>query len=509
LLKPFISRVVACSGALAMLLSSGGAVAQAPSLIAFPRIVEAPDTTTAADAGPYACTTPMPIHTYKNFHCYSPADIMAAYGVDKVHALGNAGMGSGKTIVLVDSYGSPTAANDLQFFHDAFFKGLPNPKFDQVYPNGTLTYDNTATGNGLSGPSAAANWSFEATLDIEWAYAMAPLAHIVLLATNPAETLGVQGLPNMFKDMRDAIDAYPAGTIFSQSFGTAEQNFGGAAAQQQAAFDQTYQYGIATKHDTFVAASGDEGSGGADKLHKESGTFPYQVVGYPASSPYNLTVGGTQLMYNWTWAPTSSSAYLASGAQNPAFFNSVATPGSITEPVWKESYLGGNDTSAGGRSSVYSLPSWQSQQAPVIGANARGVPDLSWSAAVNGGVLVYITAFPNAIRPGWHITGGTSAGSPQIAGLLADVNSLRAKAGKLPIADPHKAIYSLGNSSSASASYRDITPMHFGTVNFPLVDNQWDGTPTVAGLPVLSGWDMTTGFGSPHADKWVPALAGS
>ncbi len=34
-----------------------------------------------------------------------------------------------------------------------------------------------------------------------------------------------------------AIDKYPAGTIFSQSFGPAEQTFGGAALNQMTAFD--------------------------------------------------------------------------------------------------------------------------------------------------------------------------------------------------------------------------------------------------------------------------------
>ncbi len=502
MLKRFLQRLLAVPATLA-LLAGGAPALPVPTLIAFPRAVEAPDTTTDATAGPYACTTPAPIHRYKHFHCYTPSDIFGAYGVDQLHALGNSGMGAGQTIVLVDSYGSPTAAGDIKAFHDAFFAGLPDPNFDEVYPQGTLTYDNTAVGNGLAGPNSAAGWAFEATLDIEWAYAMAPLAHIVLLATNPAETLGVQGLTNMFKDMRSAIDTYPAGTVFSQSFGTAEQNFGGAMAQQQARFDQVYKYGIAVKHDTFVASSGDSGSGGSDKIHRESGTFPYQVVGYPGSSPYNVSVGGTQLMYNWKWDPTSSSA------ADPGFFNSDVAVGVAAEPVWKESFLGGNDTSAGGKSAVYDLPIWQAQQASVIGANARGVPDLSWSAAVNGGVLVYITAFPNAIRPGWHITGGTSAGSPQIAGLLADVNSLRASAGKNPIGDPHAAIYALGNGSNWFTYYRDVTAQTFGTVHYPLVDNQWDGTPGVAGQPVLSGWDMTTGFGSPLAFKWATALAAS
>ena len=123
--------------------------------------------------------------------------------------------GTGQTIVLVDAYGSPTAANDIKFFHDTFFKSLPDPNFDEVYPLGNPTANYTCkNSHGLSGPCSAAGWSFEATLDIEWAYAMAPLAHIVLLATPPAETLGVPGLPNMFKGIQMAIDKYPAGTVF-------------------------------------------------------------------------------------------------------------------------------------------------------------------------------------------------------------------------------------------------------------------------------------------------------
>ena len=63
--------------------------------------------------------------TFGEFHCYAPDQIAGAYGVDKLHAAGL--MGQGQTIVLVDSYGSPTAANDIQFFHDTIFPKLPNP----------------------------------------------------------------------------------------------------------------------------------------------------------------------------------------------------------------------------------------------------------------------------------------------------------------------------------------------------------------------------------------------
>src|SRR5260370_34957592 len=113
---------------------------------------------------------------------------------------------------------------------------------------------------------------------------MPPLAHIVLLATPPAEPLGVQGLPTLFKAIQLAIDAYPPGTVFSQSFGLAEETFGGAALTQMQGFDQTYQYGIA-KGETFLASSGDEGNGGAAKQPKESTVLSTTAVGFPPVSP--------------------------------------------------------------------------------------------------------------------------------------------------------------------------------------------------------------------------------
>ena len=118
-----------------------------------PLAIEAPDTGTAPKGGGPACTSPVPVHTYAVYHCYTPADIAAAYTIQSLHTAGN--LGQGQTIVLVDSYGSPTAKQDLQFFHDTFFPTLPNPNFDQVYPLGAPTYNNTFSGNGMSGPAAA------------------------------------------------------------------------------------------------------------------------------------------------------------------------------------------------------------------------------------------------------------------------------------------------------------------------------------------------------------------
>ena len=148
----FITPLVGVPMALAAASAAPAAVVPGPQLV--PLALQAPDTQALTATGAAACTTPAPVHTYAFYHCYGPAQITAAYGVDAVHSSGD--LGQGQTIVLVDSYGSPTGAQDLQYFHDTFFSSLPNPNFDEVYPQGKPDYHNTAHGNGMSGPAAAA-----------------------------------------------------------------------------------------------------------------------------------------------------------------------------------------------------------------------------------------------------------------------------------------------------------------------------------------------------------------
>jgi subtilase family serine protease len=458
------------------------------------------------------------------FHCYTPQDIRAAYGVDAVPPIGSApNFGKGQTIVLVDSYGSPTAAADLQHFHDTFFAGLPNPNFQQIFPQGNPQYNNTCTNSkGLSGPCSAANWSGEATLDIEWAYAIAPEAQIVLLAVPPAETEGVQGFPNLFKAISGEIAATPPGTVFSMSFGVTEQTFGGAAASQTAKFDQVFQQGLA-KNDNFFAATGDYGSSDFSKQAKDSRMYPFPVVGWPATSPYVVAVGGTQLQYGWTWDPTSDNPYTSTGAFNPAYWNSTSSGDS--QAVWNESWASPPIGTGGGASVIYGRPSWQKGVDAGYG-NHRLIPDTAWNAAVNGGVDVYITAYPQfncGNSTGcWTFFGGTSAATPQTAAVVALANAARSAAGKQPLGFLDPILYQDGVGASAS-DYTDIVPQHFGSapksfagsevgVSGPvyksvgdLQDNQlWESSN--AGYPTTSGYDATTGWGAPSAGPFVSAL---
>lgn len=517
---------LAISAALAgSTIAAGAAAAAAPVLAGGlqPLAVQVPNSLrTATQTSSTACVLPDGSDV-SFFHCYTPQQIRAAYGVSSVGTIDVAGAtvpnyGQGQTIVLVDAYGSPTAAADLQTFHDTFFPDLPNPHFEQVFPLGNPQYHNTCTkSSGLSGPCAAAGWSGEATLDIEWAYSIAPEANIVLLAVPPAETLGVQGFPNLFKAISGEIDATPAGTVFSMSFAVTEQTFGGAAAAQTAKFDQVFKKGLA-KGDNFFGAAGDNGTSNSAKQHNESATYPYPTAEWPATSPYVVAVGGTQLQDGWTWNPSSNDAFTSSGALNPAYWQ--WTNGGMTQAVWNESWA--DIATGGGASTIYARPSWQTGVDTAYG-NHRLVPDTAWNAAVNGGVDVYITAYPEYncgnTTGCWTIYGGTSAATPQTAGLVALANAARHAAGKSPIGFLDPILYG----GVGGSAYTDIVPQHYGSAPATfagsevgvsgavyksvgdLQDNQlWQVS--TAGYPTTTGYDATTGWGTPDASAFVAAL---
>jgi subtilase family serine protease len=435
-----------------------------------PMIEVAPDDSTQGTSTTPACTSPDPIHTSDFFHCYTPAQMAAAYGVDTLHGEGITG--KGQTIVIVDSYGSPTALSDLQFFSTTF--GLPQPDLTIFYPNGKPTYSKSMHG-------IQAGWAEETSLDLQWAHAMAPDAKLVLIAANPAETEGVQGFPSMFKGEQYAIAHYP-GSVISQSFAVTEQSFNAAAMQQVSLFDQVYQQAVAN-HITVVSASGDAGTANVDKQGR---VYPFPTAQWPASDPLVTAAGGTWLQYGWTWNPAS-----------PTDLSFVPTPGSRTEPVWNEPFLPA--ATGGGRSVLYTTPSFQSGISQSLLNGRRGLPDLSWNAAVDGGALVY-TSF-GGVRVGWHIIGGTSASTPQLAAMVALTNQLADTNHTSHVGYLNPLLYGL-----PASDFNDIVPLTFGPGAVTLADNSLFGS-GIAGMAVTTGYDLATGFGSPVAHSFVHDLA--
>ena len=104
-------------------------------------------------------TPPTTAYCQTNFgiNCYDAAQIRHAYGVDQLNARGLTGRG--KTIVIVDSFGSPTIQSDLQTFDTSF--GLPAPpSLKIIAPVGAIPpFDSTN--------STVVGWAEETTLDVE------------------------------------------------------------------------------------------------------------------------------------------------------------------------------------------------------------------------------------------------------------------------------------------------------------------------------------------------------
>jgi len=117
--------------------------------------------------------------------------------------------------------------------------------------------------------------------------------------------------------------------------------------------------------------------------------------------------------------------------------------GHCTEAVWNEvaSPIGPLAT-GGGLSVLHPTPDFQLGLPQDLLQGRRGVPDISWNAALDGGVVVYIRDYGFSFN-GWINAYGTSASTPQLAGLIALANQLRAEYGKGPIGYLNPILYAL------------------------------------------------------------------
>jgi subtilase family serine protease len=116
------------------------------------------------------------------------------------------------------------------------------------------------------------------------------------------------------------------------------------------------------------------------------------------------------------------------GMSYPPVSPYVISVGRTTLPLDNAGNLVGSETawqgSGGGVSSYVSEPTYQSSSPIPSTGGKRGGPDVSYNADPNTGVSVYDST-PYSGQKGWYAVGGTSAGSPQWAGLIALANQGR------------------------------------------------------------------------------------
>ena len=177
--------------------------------------------------------------------CFSGRQLENHYGLPQLYADGL--NGKGRTIVIVNSYGSPTIRADLKTFDSEL--GLPNPSLSIIHPVGAIPPFDPTDGTMVG-------WAEETTLDVEMSHAMAPGAKILLVETPVAETEGVTGFPQMVAAENYVINHH-LGDVISQSFGATEETFPTAQSllNLRSAFKNAAAHNV-----TVLASSGDNGA---------------------------------------------------------------------------------------------------------------------------------------------------------------------------------------------------------------------------------------------------------
>ncbi|RQU72902.1 peptidase S8/S53 subtilisin kexin sedolisin [Burkholderia cenocepacia] len=246
-----------------------------------------------------------------------------------------------------------------------------------------------------------------------------------------AKIVLVEAASASFSDLMAAVDV-----AVKRGASVVSMSFGGNEFSSETGFDSHFDVpGV-----TFVASSGDSGTG----------------TEYPAASPYVVSVGGTTL--------------------------SSDTAGNyIGEAAWSGS--------GGGVSSVEAEPAGQTAW-PIPVAGKRGVPDVSYDANPSSGFAVYDSVTYQG-QAGWFQVGGTSAGAPQWAALVAIANSLRTAAGKASLSGAYDTLYAVGKTAYGS-DFHDVTTGSNGNCG--------------SVCSAAGGYDYVTGLGSPIAPALVQAL---
>jgi Bacterial Ig-like domain (group 3) len=380
----------------------------------------------------------------------SPAQLRNAYGISQIRFTGPGGTtvtgdGSGQTIAIVEEGVDPTLGADLATF-DQYF-GIPAPpSFTVVDQDGVTTQNDAIVG--------------EASLDVEWAHAVAPGASIIVYNAAYVPTNAAASFEYLMEAMQQA-SKLPGVSVVTLSYGEPESSLAASGLDEQS-FDSDFT----TPGVTFLAAAGDSGI-------YEDGS--YQIAAnYPAASPNIVSVGGTSIVID------AAGDYPGTGPSG--------------EVAWGDgTQSGASGGGGGGLSAVESEPAWQSSVVPTSmdPDGARALPDLSMDSGAAQEYDVFTSTLSgssvSASAVGWLGDAGTSAASPIWAGLIAIADQGRVLAGGTPLTGNTQtlpALYSL-----PAADFHDI-----------VYGNNGD--------PAGPGYDLASGRGTPVANLLVPDLAG-
>lgn len=420
-------------------------------------------------------------------HFVIPADFATLYDVPSNFD------GAGQTIAVVGQtlLNATNSTSDIDAFRSA--AGLPatsstNFKLIQAPGTGTAT---ACTGDQT-----------EADLDLEWSEGVAKNSTIKFIyAGNGSGTNCNNRTKNVFDALHYSITNNVA-PIISISYGNCEANLGRSFVLTM----QQWAQQANAQGQTISGPSGDEGAADCD-----TGTSATQgfAVDVPAAIPEVTGVGGSEFTGDGAATVTAGCAAATTdwGPSCTATSSAGTALHYITEKTWNDPLVTGETSlsaGGGGASTIFSKPSWQSGTG-VPGDGKRDVPDIALNASnahdpyllcsqdatsINDpGATTCSTGFRDS-KNAFDAVGGTSAGAPTFAGILALINQATGSNG---LGNVNPMLYAVA--ASSPSAFHDITsgnnnsPCTAGTTNCPT------GT-TSFGFSAGAGYDQVTGLGS-------------
>jgi subtilase family serine protease len=364
---------------------------------------------------------------------YTPAQIRAAYGMPaiptgKLSAEQAAALGAGQTIYIVDAFDNPNAVKDLATFNARF--GLPTCTESPIAATTALPLKAAPTTGCTISVVYASTKGLTTTkpaYQASWAGEIALDVQWAHVQAPMARIVLIEAASAQLPAMVDAVNLANkmGGGVVSMSFGAPEGSW-------MSAYGTVFN----TPNMTYVASAGDSG----------------YAMNWPAVAPAVLAVGGTSLVYT-------------GGA-------------SRKEYAWK--------LTGGGLSAQVALPAWQ-KGVKIIGQSTRtpfrGANDVAFVA--DPGTGMYVVGTPPGGSPAWRVYGGTSAGAPQWAGIMAVINAQRVYAGKALMGDPHDKLYT---------RIAAVPGIYVGAFADVTIGNNG----TQAGAVTATGYDLPTGLGTPN-----------
>jgi subtilase family serine protease len=429
-------------------------------------------------------------------HFLAPDDFATIYDVQGLYAGTD---GTGQKIAVIGQ--SAINLTDVRNFRSA--AGLPakDPTLLLVPSSG-----NSTTCPGDEG---------ESDLDVEWSGGVAKNASIILVYEGVPSGQTCSTRSNGAFDALDyAVNAVPPiAPIISISYGLCENSTVGIT-QAQAQSLQTLAQQANTQGQTITSASGDNGAADCEDPQTSSAVRAL-AVDIPAAIPEVTGVGGTRFnegsgVY---WNPVNNA-------------NNGSAVSYIPEMAWNDTSdttdnpQGFLSASGGGASIYFTKPAWQAG-AGVPNDGQRDVPDIALNASPFHDAYLFcsedgpsgtkVSSCTSGFRDGSQnlsVVGGTSAGAPTFAAILALVDQSLIASGfeSAPgLGNVNPTLYHLAGSDPTS--FNDVTS---GTNIVPCAKTN-PNCPSSGqfGFSTGTGYDQVTGLGSVKANTLAAAWAGT